>query len=220
MRRNPHWPADLTRGQSPAYYWKKYTEYLRAGRDADAAVALNAQIAAGDTLAMRRQVKAEEAAYGRVMHRGRWNPSASASSRTNRRRRAWCNPDPVARYASVLRLLAGATTPGERVAADAARQRMEGRYPGIRSALSAPRPSAPQPSTPPRPPPTPWGSTVRVEYVDGSSSKFWEYVEMSDGMTVRIRWGRIGSDGRSQIVALTVAENRLWEKLKKGYRRV
>ena len=88
-RRNPHdlsrprsaaeglpWPADLLRGQSPDYYYKQFIAYLRAGREDDSNVALQAQSDASNTPAMRTQVAREEAAYGRAMRRER-NPDGN-----------------------------------------------------------------------------------------------------------------------------------------------
>lgn len=61
------WPADMMRGQSDRYYWGKYVEYLKEGRQGAAEAALQAQIDAQDTPATRRQVQREEAHYGRAM---------------------------------------------------------------------------------------------------------------------------------------------------------
>jgi predicted DNA-binding WGR domain protein len=62
----------------------------------------------------------------------------------------------------------------------------------------------------------------RLEYVEGSSSKFWEITV--SGKTVKTRWGRIGADGQgketefaSPALAKSTAEKQIAEKLSKGY---
>ena len=62
----------------------------------------------------------------------------------------------------------------------------------------------------------------RFELVSGSSSKFWE-ITLS-GKTFTVRYGKIGSDGRSQIKdfksadeARQVALELIGQKTKKGY---
>ena len=63
----------------------------------------------------------------------------------------------------------------------------------------------------------------RFEYVAGSSSKFWE-VE-TDGRQVKVRYGRIGTNGQSQTKSFTNetaaeehAQKQIASKLSKGYR--
>lgn len=63
----------------------------------------------------------------------------------------------------------------------------------------------------------------RFEYVAGSSSKFWE-VE-TDGRQVKVRYGRIGTNGQSQTKSFTSetaadeqAKKQIAAKLSKGYR--
>src|SRR6185503_14731920 len=62
----------------------------------------------------------------------------------------------------------------------------------------------------------------RFELVEGTSSKFWE-IEVN-GRAVRVRWGRIGSDGQTKEktfadphAAEASAAKQIEEKLKKGY---
>jgi len=64
--------------------------------------------------------------------------------------------------------------------------------------------------------------TRRFELVEGASSKFWEV--KTDGPTVTVRYGRIGSAGSTQTrtlasneAARTEAAQLIKEKLKKGY---
>jgi predicted DNA-binding WGR domain protein len=61
------------------------------------------------------------------------------------------------------------------------------------------------------------------EFVEGTSSKFWE-VSISDN-TVTVRFGRIGSEGQTQTKTLADAaaatkhaEKLIASKLAKGYR--
>jgi predicted DNA-binding WGR domain protein len=65
----------------------------------------------------------------------------------------------------------------------------------------------------------------RFEFVEGSSSKFWEIEE--DGSSFTVRWGRIGTSGQSQTKAFADAQKALAEagklvkeKLSKGYTEV
>ncbi|MER5984470.1 DUF4132 domain-containing protein [Streptomyces sp. NPDC001787] len=65
----------------------------------------------------------------------------------------------------------------------------------------------------------------RWEYVEGTASKFWE--TGSDGLTVTVRYGRCGSDGRTQTKEYASAEaaraqilKTIAEKERKGYREV
>jgi predicted DNA-binding WGR domain protein len=52
--------------------------------------------------------------------------------------------------------------------------------------------------------------------VSGQSNKFWEL--SGDGTSkVRARWGRIGTDGRSQAVDYYKGLERLSKKIDKGY---
>ncbi len=62
----------------------------------------------------------------------------------------------------------------------------------------------------------------RFEYVEGTSSKFWE-VEVA-GAKLTTRWGRIGTDGQTKTATLgspttaqTAADKQIKEKLAKGY---
>ena len=48
------------------------------------------------------------------------------------------------------------------------------------------------------------------------SSKFWEITGRGTS-TVTVRWGKIGSPGRSQCISYWEAMNRLDEKTAKGY---
>jgi predicted DNA-binding WGR domain protein len=65
----------------------------------------------------------------------------------------------------------------------------------------------------------------RLEFVSGSSAKFWEV--RVQGSEVLIRFGRIGAEGQRQTLvfsspaeALRQAEKRVQQKLDKGYREV
>ncbi|MFD4947023.1 WGR and DUF4132 domain-containing protein [Streptomyces sp. NPDC058409] len=65
----------------------------------------------------------------------------------------------------------------------------------------------------------------RWEYVEGSASKFWE--TEAEGVVVTVRYGRCGSDGRTQTKEYASAEaasaqvrKTIAEKEKKGYREV
>jgi predicted DNA-binding WGR domain protein len=65
--------------------------------------------------------------------------------------------------------------------------------------------------------------TRRFEYVEGTSSKFWEITSSSREVTVR--YGRIGSNGQTQTKSFTSetaaaehAEKQIASKLSKGYR--
>ena len=66
-------------------------------------------------------------------------------------------------------------------------------------------------------------NTRRFEFVEGSSSKFWEVT--TNGREVTVRYGRIGSNGQSQTKSFTsdAAANthtlqQINSKLAKGYR--
>lgn len=61
------------------------------------------------------------------------------------------------------------------------------------------------------------------EFVGGSSAKFWEC--SVSGSTVTVRFGRIGTDGQTQVkplddanAATKHAEKQIASKLAKGYR--
>lgn len=67
--------------------------------------------------------------------------------------------------------------------------------------------------------------TRRFEYVGGTSAKFWSVDVV--GARVTVRWGRIGSDGQSQVKdfpsnyrASAFADKMIAEKLGKGYKEV
>jgi len=66
----------------------------------------------------------------------------------------------------------------------------------------------------------------RFEFVEGTSSKFWE-ITLEDGDTVRTRWGRIGTEGQDKeesfedrAAALVAYQSAIFEKVGKGYRQV
>ena len=66
-------------------------------------------------------------------------------------------------------------------------------------------------------------NTRRFEFVEGTSSKFWEVT--TDGREVTVRYGRIGSNGQTQTksftsdaAANTYALRQISAKLAKGYR--
>ena len=66
------------------------------------------------------------------------------------------------------------------------------------------------------------GDTRYFELVDGSSSKFWEIT--CAGESFRVRYGKIGAEGRTQVKEFddeeessAVAETLIAQKLKKGY---
>ncbi|GDY07009.1 hypothetical protein LBMAG52_04950 [Planctomycetia bacterium] len=63
----------------------------------------------------------------------------------------------------------------------------------------------------------------RFEFVEGSSSKFWEISTGGNNLTVR--YGRIGTNGQTQTKSFTnpdtaaqYAEKQVASKLAKGYR--
>ncbi len=98
----------------------------------------------------------------------------------------------------------------------------------VESAAGAPPTSAARPKSsaakPAAPPPTNIepGVTRHFELIEGSSAKFWE-VSVS-GADVTVRFGRIGTNGQSQIkslvdqaAALRLAEKLIAEKTGKGY---
>ena len=67
--------------------------------------------------------------------------------------------------------------------------------------------------------------TRHFEFVEGSSSKFWEVTAKDNAVTVR--YGRIGTDGQTQTKSFgdTAASQKhadklIAEKLKKGYSEV
>ena len=67
--------------------------------------------------------------------------------------------------------------------------------------------------------------TRHFEFVEGTSSKFWE-VTMNDN-AVTVRYGRIGTDGQTQTksfgdnaAAQKHADKLIAAKVKKGYREV
>lgn len=69
------------------------------------------------------------------------------------------------------------------------------------------------------------GAARRFEYRDEKSSKFWEL--RLDGLRIEIRFGRIGTQGQTQVkmlpdekAALGASEKLVSEKLKTGYREV
>ncbi len=66
-------------------------------------------------------------------------------------------------------------------------------------------------------------NTRRFEYVEGTSSKFWEIA--TNNREVTVRYGRIGSNGQTQTksftsdaAANTHALQQINAKLAKGYR--
>lgn len=65
--------------------------------------------------------------------------------------------------------------------------------------------------------------TRRFEFVEGTSSKFWETT--TNGNNVTVRYGRIGTNGQSQTKSFTSptaaaqhADRQIAAKLAKGYR--
>ncbi|MGW1550318.1 WGR domain-containing protein, partial [Streptomyces sp. NPDC002346] len=69
------------------------------------------------------------------------------------------------------------------------------------------------------------GPVRRWEYVEGTASKFWE--TGADGGVVTVRYGRVGSDGRTQSKEFASADaaqeqlrRTIAEKERKGYREV
>ena len=63
----------------------------------------------------------------------------------------------------------------------------------------------------------------RFEFVEGTSSKFWEI--STGGNNVTVRYGRIGTNGQTQTKSFTNpnaaaqhAEKQIASKLAKGYR--
>ena len=66
-------------------------------------------------------------------------------------------------------------------------------------------------------------SARRFEFVEGTSSKFWEISTGGNNLTVR--YGRIGTNGQTQTKSFTSltaaaqhAEKQIASKLAKGYR--
>lgn len=66
-------------------------------------------------------------------------------------------------------------------------------------------------------------SARRFEFIEGTSSKFWEV--STSGTNVTVRYGRIGTNGQSQTKSFTSptaagqhAEKQIASKLAKGYR--
>lgn len=67
--------------------------------------------------------------------------------------------------------------------------------------------------------------TRRFEFADTKSNKFWEITV--EGLTVSVRYGRIGTVGQSQTKVYTTAldssaaaEKQVSEKVRKGYQEV
>jgi DNA ligase 1 len=102
-------------------------------------------------------------------------------------------------------------------------------YVGVRgdSALPAVVPPSPpraeEVPTPERPSASAPSTARRFELVEGSASKFWEVAR--DGVSVTVRFGRIGSAGQaktkdfaSEELARRHADGLIEEKLSKGYR--
>ena len=65
--------------------------------------------------------------------------------------------------------------------------------------------------------------TRRFEFVEGTSSKFWEIT--NNNREVTVRYGRIGANGQTQTKSFTSetaatehAEKQIVSKLAKGYR--
>ena len=71
---------------------------------------------------------------------------------------------------------------------------------------------------------------LRYEYRDAKSHKFWEIrvrPEEMSGLRLRVRWGRVGTQGQEKAWrfhslsnAIIAAEKRIAEKIEKGYRQV
>jgi predicted DNA-binding WGR domain protein len=68
-------------------------------------------------------------------------------------------------------------------------------------------------------------SVTRLEFLEGSSKKFWEIAV--EGNAITVRWGRIGADGQTQTKPFATEEKAraehdklIAEKLKKGYHQV
>ncbi len=66
-------------------------------------------------------------------------------------------------------------------------------------------------------------SARRFEFIEGTSSKFWEV--SSSGTNVTVRYGRIGTNGQTQTKSFTSAAaanthalQQINSKLDKGYR--
>jgi DNA ligase-1 len=99
-------------------------------------------------------------------------------------------------------------------------------YVGARTDAPATRPAAapaPKPTGPaPIVAPSPAGKPRYFEFVDGTSSKFWEVTQSDNAMTTR--WGRIGSAGQSKTktfadgaAAAKQVAKLIAEKTKEGY---
>src|SRR5262249_48840555 len=95
--------------------------------------------------------------------------------------------------------------------------------PPTRKPVAAIANPAPAPPPPAPPPPAPAGNAKRYfEFVDGTSTKFWEICP--DGADVVTRWGRIGTRGRERRKSLgdkakakKEYDKLLAEKTGKGY---
>jgi predicted DNA-binding WGR domain protein len=63
---------------------------------------------------------------------------------------------------------------------------------------------------------------VRLEYTEGSSSKFWELKFIGGkgihGNDYEARWGKIGTSGQSMTYDFLTAQKKLIEKIAKGYK--
>lgn len=61
---------------------------------------------------------------------------------------------------------------------------------------------------------------LRMEFVGGSSRKFYAVTLHDDKRTATVHWGRIGTRGSFQTVSYSEGLKKVDEKLAKGYKRV
>jgi predicted DNA-binding WGR domain protein len=90
---------------------------------------------------------------------------------------------------------------------------------------NTPEVSAPQPVQPSTAPATTAPTVRHLQFIGGSSQKFWEITRSGNSFTVR--YGRIGTTGQSQTktfaneaTAKIEADKLIYEKLKKGYEEI
>ena len=97
--------------------------------------------------------------------------------------------------------------------------------PSLQTAAPSPLPSKPAPAKPKAAPAAPTEGARRFEFVEGTSSKFWEVALAGAEQTVR--YGRIGTSGQCKVKSFSSAEaaqrdtdKLIAEKTGKGYQEV
>jgi predicted DNA-binding WGR domain protein len=65
---------------------------------------------------------------------------------------------------------------------------------------------------------------VQLQYIDDNHYKFWEAEVSDESCNLRVRWGRIGTSGRSKVyeygshnIATQALSSKVAAKRKKGY---